>query len=262
MQDRYVGDIGDYCKLGLLRALTWALAEFDLSLAINWYKTEPAADKPLTQNHGKFTEYLKIEKLKDCYIKYDEELHQQLWEVIDNNSRDITSIDKSIVNAKFYYDPVPKSQKRKAWHDIAIEKLFDTNIVFLDPDNGIETEKMMAKSPSPKHVLWPEIEEYYKRGQSVLIYQHKYRITDSDFIKNIIQLQREFINADSIRIIKYSSYGIRYFIFFLHKKHCKLANAALTSIEKRGLTVTKELSSIKKKKTLPKFCEVIYPSKK
>ena len=35
MQDRYAGDIGDFIKLGLLRAL----AGSDLNLYINWYLT-------------------------------------------------------------------------------------------------------------------------------------------------------------------------------------------------------------------------------
>lgn len=35
MQNRYTGDIGDFSKLGLLRALRNA----DLSIGLNWYLT-------------------------------------------------------------------------------------------------------------------------------------------------------------------------------------------------------------------------------
>lgn len=258
MQDRYVGDIGDYCKLGLLRSLT----ESGLTLSINWYKTEPDAYRPIKQNEGKFTEYVMIDEYKDCYSHYDKDLHRELKRLIDNKNRKIESIGTSIIKAKFYNDRVLSNQHREAWHHKALKKLSGTDVVFLDPDNGIETEKMMGKGPSQKHVRWSEIEEYYKGGQSVIIYQHKYRITDSDFIKKILQLQRKFIKADSGRIVKYSSYGIRYFILLLHDKHCPRIDDALSPLEKQGQVVTTTLKSIKKKKNVPEFCKLIYPRRK
>ncbi|MGH9580844.1 MAG: hypothetical protein ACRD2R_07620, partial [Terriglobales bacterium] len=49
MRDSFVGDIGDYGKYGLLRAL----AREDLRLAVVWYKNgEP------TSSHGRLTQYL------------------------------------------------------------------------------------------------------------------------------------------------------------------------------------------------------------
>ena len=51
MQDRYVGDIGDYGKLGLLRSLAAA----GLLIGVNWYRTPD-------ENHnedGKFIQYLR-----------------------------------------------------------------------------------------------------------------------------------------------------------------------------------------------------------
>ena len=51
MHDRYVGDIGDYGKLGLLRSLAAA----GLRIGVNWYRTPD-------ENHnedGKFTQYLR-----------------------------------------------------------------------------------------------------------------------------------------------------------------------------------------------------------
>lgn len=267
MQDRYVGDVGDYCKLGLLRALAKPRPSLGvrLSLGINWYKTDPNSNKPIKQNDGGFIEYLN-DQYRDYYKDYDKKLykmlHGMLTLLLNPKTRKIGLIGKEIINAKFYNEDVLTKQDREEWHREALKKLRGTDVVFLDPDNGIETEKMRAKSLSKKHVRWREIEEYYKRGQSVIIYQHKYRITDIDFKKNILQLQRKFINADAIRIIKYSSYGIRYFILLLHEEHCPAIDAALEAIEKQGNVVTDNLKSIKKKKNVPKFCEVIYPKRK
>ena len=41
MQDRYAGDIGDFGKFGLLRALSSA----GLSIGVNWYRTIPSASE-------------------------------------------------------------------------------------------------------------------------------------------------------------------------------------------------------------------------
>lgn len=257
MQDRFVGDIGDYCKLGLLRALT----ESELTLAINWYKTEPESIKVSELKHGKFIDYLSIEQ----YKKYDSQLFKKLKKLIDKNSRNINSINKSIVNAISYSDPVPKNHDRQAWHTTALATLGGTDVVFLDPDIGIETRSKISKNSHPRqYVRWSEITDYYKpkQNQSLIIYQDFQRMEENDFLKTIFQLQSEFINADAIRIIKYSSRRIRYFILLLHKKHCKKVDDALASIEKRGQKVTKALSSIKNRKNLQKFCEVIYKTKR
>ena len=37
MQDRYAGDIGDFGKIGLLKALYTQ----GLSIGVNWYRVEP-----------------------------------------------------------------------------------------------------------------------------------------------------------------------------------------------------------------------------
>ncbi|WP_165076329.1 MULTISPECIES: hypothetical protein [unclassified Desulfovibrio] len=235
MQDRYVGDIGDYGKLGLLRAIT----KHRLTLAINWYKTIPGAHELKKQDDGKFTKYLK----DSSYSLYDPELYDQL-QIIVNKHRNIETIENDelgIVHAEFYGVPVPKGE-RKLWHTTALEKLGGKDIVFLDPDNGIETQAMVAeKRTSQKHVKWAEIAGYYNQGQSILIYQHQPRIKEKDFIKKL-QAKPEFKNADYIRIIKYSRYTSRFYILLLHKKHLRKVDSALSELEGR----------------LHKFCDKIY----
>ena len=55
MQDRYAGDIGDYGKIALLKALQVQ----GLSIGVNWYKTEALAvekkaDGSFKQEDGKY----------------------------------------------------------------------------------------------------------------------------------------------------------------------------------------------------------------
>lgn len=58
MQDRYTGDIGDFSKLGILRALEKA----GMSVGLNWYLTPD-------ENHnsdGRHVQYLNQDRFKAC----------------------------------------------------------------------------------------------------------------------------------------------------------------------------------------------------
>lgn len=233
MQDTYVGDIGDYGKFGLLRAITQAGS----SLSINWYKTVSEFNKANKQEDGKYIQYLDNPE----YRVYDPKLFDRLKKIIKEKSRNVEAIKESrIVKAKFYDTPLSGIENREAWHTTALKKLRGSEIVFLDPDNGIETRRMMLeKKISKKHIRWEEIKEYYQQNQSVIIYQHQPRIEKNTFLKNILEIQSEIINADSIRIMEYSSYVNRFFIMLLHEKHSQAVESALSSIKNR----------------LPKFCE-------
>ena len=60
MQDRYTGDLGDFSKLGILRALQPA----GLSIGVNWYLTPD-------ENHngdGRHVKYLSQEEYNMSYI--------------------------------------------------------------------------------------------------------------------------------------------------------------------------------------------------
>jgi hypothetical protein len=46
------------------------------------------------------------------------------------------------------------------------------DLVFFDPDNGIEVlSKPCGGRDSSKYVYWDELQETYRSGQSVLVYQ-------------------------------------------------------------------------------------------
>jgi hypothetical protein len=65
MKDQYVGDVGDFGKYGLLRALTGALDQTvqpQLSLGVNWYLTP---DDP-SSSAGSAREYLEKANFKEC----------------------------------------------------------------------------------------------------------------------------------------------------------------------------------------------------
>lgn len=77
MQDRYTGDLGDFSKLGILRALQAA----GLSIGVNWYLTPDESHN----GDGRHVKYLRQEEFKAC----DKVLWQELkilWTVITGKS--------------------------------------------------------------------------------------------------------------------------------------------------------------------------------
>ena len=209
MQDNYIGDIGDYGKYGLLREVCAA----GLSLAVNWYKVIPT--KPGKQDDGKYTSYLSMPQI---YRDYDPAMFDSLKKIVmQEQDRRIARIEQEkLFSASFY--SVPLGNNREEWHVQALEKTKNANVVFLDPDNGLETEKMhQTGKPTEKHVAWAELKDYYARGQNVILYQHRPQMTTKEkCIESVMHFQRSCLQADSVKLLAFPKYTNRFYFMFLH----------------------------------------------
>ncbi len=70
MQNKYVGDIGDYCKLGLLRWLLGTHSETGqckFSLGVCWYAVTNTFDPPQNRD-GRHIDYLGLKNIGDGQI--------------------------------------------------------------------------------------------------------------------------------------------------------------------------------------------------
>ena len=165
MQDRYAGDIGDYGKIGLLKALQTQ----GLSVGVNWYRVEPMdtekkADGTYKQEDGK---YLIPEYLQVC----DTPLAEQLTKIAKSNNRSIKSLERGdfIPDARYYSEPITVAG-RYEWHKRALDLLRGLDIVFMDPDNGMLVKSVGKRSAkSIKYAFYEEVADYIGQKQSVLI---------------------------------------------------------------------------------------------
>ena len=217
MQNRYTGDIGDFGKLGLLRALK----KSSLTIGVNWY-LRPNEEQ---NDDGKFVSYLKDESFRSC----DESLWHELNQIVDSGRRQVNAIQNEyILKAKYYDRPLDftgmsKSQRihiREDWHKKAVKELSGVDVVFVDPDNGMLVKSAVGKPHENKYVKLEELADYYRQGSSVIYYQHKGRKNDryyTDYHKQLI-LQSDFEDSSGLAL-KFKTTSQRYYFFFIQRRH-------------------------------------------
>ena len=117
MQDRYAGDIGDFGKIGLLKALQAQ----GLSVGVNWYRVDPIgiemkADGSFKQEDGK---YIIPKRFWEC----DETLAEKLTKIAKSEQRSIQALEMEafITNARYYNEHVTV-EGRDEWHKKALEQ--------------------------------------------------------------------------------------------------------------------------------------------
>jgi hypothetical protein len=116
MKDAYVGNLGDYGKYGLLRALTGVHPPGKrLSLGVIWYQTQSSGDE--RDNLA----YLDEKKYEDC----DPDLYEGLKAIRDDSRRGLRSIEESGIlgdGTKFFDEYVPRDPStRESWFDRALQ---------------------------------------------------------------------------------------------------------------------------------------------
>ena len=135
MQDRYTGDIGDFVKYALLRAVGRGR-----NLGVAWYlhpNEGPAGD-------GGYVAYL---RRPATWRDLDGQLYDELHTIVFSGDRSVRAVqDLSLLpNAAFAGEPldvrsVPvrlRESWRHAWFERVLRGLADCDLVFADPDNGL-----------------------------------------------------------------------------------------------------------------------------
>ena len=178
MQDRYAGDVGDFGMFGLLKAI----CRQQLRLGVNWYLCRTGAFERHRQD-GRH-------RISDAGAICDREMAMKLREIFDAGDyppRSVASLEKAgLLTNTVYYSAVLEAPKtpgfsRTAWHNAALAALSSCDIVLLDPDNGRKVKSVGEKSQqSVKYCFDNEISDYLSRGQSVVLYNHRSRISQAD----------------------------------------------------------------------------------
>ena len=179
MKNQYFGDINDYRKYGLIRLLADV---GKIKTGICWMLTPDDA-----RADGKFTEYL-AEPNK--YKKFDPDLYSFLGQCLEINTRNVLEAANSdkFPNTIFFNPILEDDAVQRKQYFSNMHRLFkDVDLIFFDPDNGLEIKsKSLGQKDSSKYLYWSEVVECYKSGHSILIYQHFIREERNKFIARML----------------------------------------------------------------------------
>lgn len=204
MKNQYFGDINDYKKYSLLRHLSgWG----QLKTAVCWLLTRD--DKGGDGNHINYLTQ------SDKWKVYDTTLFEFLEQRVSKQGiRDIKVIENSelILNCSFYSEIVDDDiTLRQAYFNKFFEFVKDADLIFYDPDNGLEVKSIpLGTKKSSKYLYWSEVKATYESGHSIFIYQHFPRMNRESYINNLAQ---HFRKIDGIKRIFW--YTTRHVVFFL-----------------------------------------------
>jgi len=237
MQNGYVGDVGDFGKYGLLRAfcLPGSDASRGFSLGVVWYLVPDQSRNA----DGKHTRFLRLApanaaEYRDC----DPFLYDRLAEIIRTDARHVRSIRNSgilPVGTVFFEEPLtfdgmphigPAAREarlryRSEWLQRALEATAGCDVVFVDPDNGLESGTKRHHNRGTKYVYFDELGPYLSRGQSLVVYHHMGRIrkVPEQIQRRLAEITRRLEGCSSPFALRYGRGTSRAFFVVPTKAH-------------------------------------------
>jgi hypothetical protein len=181
---QYFGDANDYRKFALLRLLS-EVGGFRIGVC--WMLTPDDGT-----GHGDKRSYL---KQPNKWRRYDPRLFDALTLVpATPSTEDLRRIENEalISGAAFFNAITPDPLAgRKQYHAACMKELKACELIFLDPDIGLEIKTVVkGRKSSSRYAYLDEIADHYSAGRSVLLYQHFTRVPRETLVQ---------ISADRLR---------------------------------------------------------------
>ncbi len=203
MQGRQIGGIGDFGKLALLRHLMK-----DRRLAVCWYLTGENAE---TGDPRKHFDYL---RRSGDFRHLAPEVFDRLEEVVVRGgvtSDPLTALQMSgiLADASFVRTQVPKrASLRRQWADVLVASVGDANLVFLDPDAGIQGRRLTSR-----HVALAEIAALRRQDRTLVIcHRQSGRRAEAKFLAE----RMRSLGCDPVEIIRFRLVTSCYYVISDH----------------------------------------------
>ena len=177
MRDDFVCDIGDYGKYGLLRHLNAATG---LTLGILWMKTRSkGAGRGIRDYLDNPASHWRV---SDC----DRVLFDALGELKNRARCSLDAIERSAVlpQGTLYHaepldefslkgSPAQVPSDRDQWFNRAVSEIAPADLVFLDPDTGLEIPSIPRhRAGNVRYVYYEELTALWNQHQSLVVYHH------------------------------------------------------------------------------------------
>ena len=203
MQDRYAGNIGDFGKLALLRCLMEGRR-----LAVCWYLTNGEKDD---ESNGKSFAYLnRPDRFRNLAPEIFDALDRTFAES-HSGSRSVRALEASglLPDAIFHRTEVPRLRGlRRQWGEELVAAVREADLVFLDPDNGIQGIRL-----SPKHVALCELTALRRPDRTLAFSQ---RQTGRRSQVSLLATQLWSIGCKRIELIRFRLIASRFYVVTDH----------------------------------------------
>jgi hypothetical protein len=217
VKHQYVGDISDYRKYALLRALSAGGAN---RVGVCWMLT----DSDGSSDGGKLA-YL---GQPDRHRRFDPELFDiQAHAASEPDRRRLQTIEDSgaIAGALYYNETLlDDAAGRAAFMERCASQFRDAELVFFDPDNGLEVSLPKGRKKSSKYLYLDEVAAFYEAGKSLLIYQHFPRVERNAFLASCTERLRGV--AAGCAIWAFTTSHVVFFLLVHPESPARLAIAA------------------------------------
>jgi hypothetical protein len=219
VRHNFVNDIGDYAKYALLRSLCIS-GQTEIRLGVIWYLTDHAE----RNGDGRKRPHLS----QDGWQNLDPELLTTMRQIEGTlggqDELNVGLIEASSIlpaGTAYFSEAIPQAQgtakqrvsERTAWFERARKAVADCDLVFLDPDNGLEVRSVPLTSPKAgKYATISEIVALLKNGAGVVLYQHGSRTPWPAQREHICaQIASGTDQALTIRSLRFGAFGTRAF---------------------------------------------------
>ncbi len=225
MQNRYVGDVGDFGKYALLRSV---IAGNAFRLGVIWclYRDE------VHNSDGRHIGYLDRAEYRDL----DPILHDCLRQIVRSGRRSVQKVSRAglFLESTIFFEaslpihshtkstPAKRAVVRRKWLSRALSVTLDCDVVFFDPDNGFEVPSVPKYRPKAgKYIFFDELRAFWDRGQSLIVYHHLSRTASAINQTNILKrrLTENFPDAGLILPLLFRRGSCRHFWIVAQDRH-------------------------------------------
>lgn len=223
MKHQYVGDISDYRKYALLRAMSSDGAN---RIGVCWMLTHSDG----SSDGGKLA-YL---QQPESYRHFDPELFDILGHAAGEPSRRrLGTIEESGAIAGAVYCSSMLADDaigRQIFMESCRSETRDADLVFFDPDNGLEVSLPKGRKNSSKYLYLDEVAAFYALGKSLLIYQHFPRIERKAFMSSCVDRLRSV--AQESAVWAFTTAHVAFLLVLHPESRARLAIAALEASDR------------------------------
>jgi hypothetical protein len=179
VKDQYVGDVNDFLKYAFLRTLQRP----GRRIAVVWMLT--AGDD---RSDGRRLGYL---SQPSTFRAVDPPLYDLLLGLVEEETRSVQAVEaRGILPGALFVPHLLDDSlvARTAYMARALEIAQGAQLIFFDPDNGLDVRSVAkGRVNSSKYLFRDEVGVAYEQGSSVAIYQHFPRVQRVPFLQRLAE---------------------------------------------------------------------------